>query len=415
MIHCTSICRFRTTSCPETPRRRAILAADQEARLLRLDPRAAHPELPELSRVKQIIRSSDELSRTFAARDPRVRIEMVKQEGGTTLTEAAVSRGLRWMSKHQNRDGSWSLHRFHRAGQCAGRCDSRGHINSDSAATSLCLLPFLGAGQTHRTGIYKDHVALGLRWLMEHQLADGDLRAGSGGNSGMYAHGQGAIVLCEAFAMTRDEILRVAAQQAIDFIVAAQHRRGGWRYSPGEEGDTSVLGWQLMALQSARAAGLDVPPETLELAGHYLDSVESDEGARYAYQPLDRPTEVMTAEALLCRMYLGWTKEYPGLERGVEYLVEDHLPSRRHTNFYYWYYATQVLHHFGGEEWEKWNLRIRDILVQSQERGGHQAGSWNPDGPHAHQGGRLYVTALAVCTLEVYYRHTPIFRQIDLR
>ena len=51
----------------------------------------------------------------------------------------------------------------------------------------------------------------------------------------------------------------------------------------------------------------------------------------------------------------------------------------------------------------------------SNEMRGRDAGSWDPDGPHASTGGRLYVTSLAVCTLEVYYRHAPIFRQIDLR
>lgn len=122
----------------------------------------------------------------------------------------------------------------------------------------------------------------------------------------------------------------------------------------------------------------------------------------------------MTAEALLCRMYLGWTKDFAGLEQGVRYLVRDHMPSDAGTNFYYWYYATQVLHHFGGQQWQAWNLEMRDLLVESQIRRGHQAGSWDPVGDHTVEAGRLYSTALAVCTLEVYYRHAPIFRQLDL-
>ena len=135
------------------------------------------------------------------------------------MTEAAVARGLRWMARHQNRDGSWSLHRFGHSPECRRRCSGHGSVVSDSAATSLCLLPFLGAGQTHLTGVYKDVVASGLRWLIEHQDEDGDLRIDSRGQSGMYAHGQGAIVLCEAFAMTGDEMLRGPAQRSIDFIV----------------------------------------------------------------------------------------------------------------------------------------------------------------------------------------------------
>jgi hypothetical protein len=256
---------------------------------------------------------------------------------------------------------------------------------------------------------------------VQNQGSDGDLRAGSAGNTGMYAHGQGAIVLCEAFLMTGDEALREPAQKATDFIVAAQYADGGWRYKPNHEarggerrGDTSVIGWQLMALHSARAAGLNVPQETLELAAHFLDSVQSHEGSRYAYQTSNAPTHVMTAEALLCRIYLGWTKSDPGLMQGVRWLSENHLPSSRAPNIYYWYYAAQTLRHVGGERWEQWNLELRDILVDSQEKSGHHAGSWQPRGDHASAGGRLYMTALAVCTLEIYYRHLPIFRQIKL-
>jgi hypothetical protein len=328
------------------------------------------------------------------------------------MTEAAVARGLRWLAAHQAGDGRWSLHRLAHARGC--NCGGAGSIRSDSAATSLALLPFLGAGQTHLVGRYQDQVSRGLRWMLEHQRSDGDLRDSSQGNAGMYAHGQGTIVLCEAFLMTGDEALRLPAQRAVDFIVEAQHPAGGWRYSPGQPGDTSVLGWQLMALQSARAAHLNVPDETFELAGQYLDTVSRRGGALYAYLPGQSPTHVMTAEALLCRIYLGWQLDASALREGIEYLVDRHMPREEEPNIYYWYYATQTLHHSGGESWERWNARMREILVESQERRGHGAGSWAPRGEHSGPGGRIYMTSLAVCSLEVYYRHLPIFRQLKL-
>ena len=177
---------------------------------------------------------------------------------------------------------------------------------------------------------------------------------------------------------------------------------------------TSVLGWQMMALQSGRAAGLEVPEETLELASHYLDGVASRSGSQYAYQRGNQPTPVMTAEALLCRMYLGWSLREPGLRQGVDYLLSQHLPEARSENVYYWYYATQTLHQAGGSHWERWNKKMRDVLVLSQVTRGNHAGSWKPVHSHSRAGGRVYTTALAACTLEVYYRHLPIFRQIDL-
>ena len=393
--------------------RAALLAAAEDARELRLD--EPPQSLPDLAAVKDRVGRADGYQAALAARDPRLRAEVVTKEGGTTLTEAAVSRGLRWLANHQNEDGSWSLSGFHRAGECS--CSGDGAFATKSPGTALALLPFLGAGQTHLTGKYKGTVSRGLKWLLENQTAEGDLRAGAHGNEGMYTQGQATIVLCEALAMTGDEALRQPAQKAVDFVAAAQYNDGGWRYLPGPKklkGDTSVLGWQLMALQSARSANLKTPDETWELADMYLDSVQRKNGALYCYQPGYDSSPAMTAEGLLCRIYLGWGKDRPGLRRGVAWLSEDELPTSSRQNIYYWYYATQVMHHVGGQEWEDWNLRMRDVLVKSQETRGHAAGSWLPRGEFSDAGGRIYMTALAVCTLEVYYRHLPVFRRLKL-
>lgn len=394
---------------PKNPEQREVLIrADQDARELRIDPNTTDPQLPDLSKVKLAIGKGGTSTSPLLARDPRVRVEMVKAEGGTTMTEAAVSRGLRWLALNQHKDGRWKLHDLpHASG-------GQGHIQTDTGATSLALLPFLGAGQTHLVGKYKDTVAPGLRFLISQQKDNGDLRGNSQGHSGMYAHGQSAIVLCEAYGMSRDEALKAPAQKALDFIIDAQHAGGGWRYEPGQPGDTSVVGWQLMALQSGRAAGLKVSDVALENADHYLDSVASSGNSRYAYQRGNKPTHVMTAEALLCRVYLGWKRSEPGLGEGVRWLIESHAPSASEPDFYYWYYGTQTLHHFGGPEWEKWNLAMREILVSTQEKSGQNAGSWPPRDQHAQTGGRIYTTSLAVCSLEVYYRHLPVFRQLEL-
>lgn len=350
--------------------------------------------------------------RMLAGRDPRLRAHLVEQAGGTSATEAAVARGLKFLARHQNRDGSWSLQTFNRTPDCDRTCKGTGRVHSDVAATALSLLPFLGAGQTHRSGEYREEVLKGLNWLVEHQKEDGGLCDGGQ----MYAHGQAAIVLCEAYALTHDAQLRQPAQKALDFIVRAQHSAGGWRYNPRQAGDTSVVGWELMALKSGQMAYLRVPRRTFELSGRFLNQVQKDGyGGLYAYQRGRRHTPAMTAEALLCRQYLGWPREHAGLRSGVEYLLKN-LPDPRKPNIYYWYYATQVMHHFGGTPWEKWNAKMSYALVNTQETKGHAAGSWAPrgrntEGGFAETAGRIYMTSLAVCTLEVYYRHMPIYGQ----
>lgn len=344
-----------------------------------------------------------------AGRDPHVRALMVQQEGGTTMTEAAVARGLAWLARHQNEEGSWSLDAFHRGPGPRGPGEGLGEP-SDTAGTALALLPFLGAGETHQSGQYRVVVRKGLQWLVHEQKPDGDLRGSGIGQ--MYAHGLAAIVLCEAYAMTRDQQLHEPSQRTLDFIVKAQHKVGGWRYHPREPGDTSVVGWQLMALKSGSMGYLIVPDRTFAAAGHFLDTVEVDKlGSQYSYRPHGATSSAMTAEALLCRQYLGWPKDHRALVAGARYLLETFPPEIDKPNIYYWYYATQVMHHLGGEMWGRWNSMMRSILVETQRVQGPHAGSWDPRGPFSSEGGRIFMTSLALCTLEVYYRHLPLYRR----
>ena len=392
-------------------REKAVLAKE-DAKELQEDPNLPDPQRADLTTVRAQMSTAGDMRWALSARDPRLRSELVTKEGGTTMTEAAVARGLRWMSNQQRKDGSWRLQGYDVPGS---------GVESPTAATGMALLAFLGAGQTHLHGKYRSEVSQGLAWMLNIQSKDGDLRGRDRSNAAMYGHAQAAIALCEAFLMTGDEALREPAQRSVDFIVSAQYDDGGWRYSPHNpakavEGDTSVTGWYLMALQSARAARLHVPAETMELAGQFLDRVQSRNGARYAYLPSRSrfPSATMTAEALLSRVYLGWGHDQYGLREGVDYLVSDHAPSMNEPNIYYWYYATQLMHHYGGKPWTAWNKRMSDILTRTQLPRGKHAGSWEPRGPYSGSGGRLYVTALSICTLEVYYRHLPLFRPIEL-
>ena len=230
-----------------------------------------------------------------------------------------------------------------------------------------------------------------------------------GGN--MYSHGIAAIALCEAYAMTHDKNLLVPAGAAINFICYAQDPSGGgWRYQPRDRGDTSMLGWQVMALKSGYMAGLTIPPATVRKASQFLDSVQDAGGATYGYLDAKGPkTDATTAIGLLCRMYLGWKKDNPTLQRGIQWLSK-RGPSA--NNMYYNYYATQVMRHWEGEEWTNWNRQMRDQLIHTQARQGHEEGSWFISGGQdlgAVAGGRLYCTAMAAMILEVYHQYMPIY------
>lgn len=350
----------------------------------------------------------------LAGRGHASRSALVRAKGGTGESEQAVAAALEWLARHQNRDGTWSMD--HRGGECNGRCGNPGNLQNDRvSATSLALLPFLGAGQTRYDGKYKRVVGRGMDALVQLGKKP-DKGAGVDWSDGgrMYAHGIAAIAMTEAYGMTGESQLAIPAQTAIDYIVSSQNPNdGGWRYTFQEPGDTSVVGWQLMALKSAYLAQLRVPQSTAVGVGHFLDTVAKDElGATYSYVPdneSSRPS--MTAVGLLCRMYLGWDREHPGIQEGVKLLAEQGMDPR---DFYYNYYAAQVLFQYTngtGPLWREWNTKLRDHLIETQATQGHQRGSWfSEDAKHGETGGRLYTTSMACMTLEVYYRYMPLYQ-----
>lgn len=347
----------------------------------------------------------------FVGRTTATKAALLKRMGGTDESEAAVARGLVWLKNHQLPDGSWSFDHTH-SPEC--NCTMPGRLaNNLNGATAMALLAFLGAGQTHQEGEYQSVVRRGIDSLLKGGTPVGKGICFYGNLQGpptYYTHGLVTIALSEAHAMTHDAELRPAVAGAVEFLVATQHSQGGWRYFPGQPGDTSVVAWELMALKSAQFSRIKVPPKVFGGIDRFLGSVSSMRGSQYAYTPERKniPTPSMTAAGLLCRMYLDWNETNGGLRAGIHFL-DEHGPEP--DDMYYNYYATQVLHHWGGDEWDRWNKVMREHLISTQIRRTHAAGSWDVADRHGNMGGRLYMTSLALLTLEVYYRHLPLYQR----
>ncbi|MCA9270671.1 MAG: hypothetical protein KDA41_19450, partial [Planctomycetales bacterium] len=257
---------------------------------------------------------------------------------------------------------------------------------------------------------YQKQVHAGLAYLIRSMKVNGRTGSWHEAEGSMYSHGLCSIAMCEAYAMTHDKELLAPAQLCLNFIVYAQDPvGGGWRYAPRQAGDTSAVGWQLMALKSGHMAYLEVPPGTVVGAMKFLDSVQANSGAEYGYTGPAEGRAATSAVGLLCRMYLGWKHDNPGLQQGVE-IIDKRGPSK--NDMYYNYYATQVVRQYDGEVSERWNGRLLDWLVGQQAKDGAKAGSWHfRGGDHgSERGGRLYCTAMSTMILEVPYRNMPIYR-----
>ncbi|MCA9161638.1 MAG: hypothetical protein KDA62_01615 [Planctomycetales bacterium] len=342
-------------------------------------------------------------------------------------TETAIDLGVSYLSQGQLPDGRWTF------ADAKSAAEPQPTVSSDTAATALSLLSFLGAGHHQADETQGPVVASGLKYLLANQQSDGNLFPIAEGDDGVvsaYSHAIATLALCEAYGMTQDAALREPAQRALDYLSNSQDKKlGGWRYRPGEGADTSVTGWVMMALQSGRLAGLDVPDETWSGIARWLDQAQASPETPhlYVYNPQApdttaqrhgrQPTESMSAVGLLLRLYSGWRREEPAMQAGADYLLA-HPPQwgtkdDPARDIYYWYYATQVLLHMGGRHWDEWNSMIHPLLVDSQIKEGELTGSWDPDRPLPDRwgptAGRHYVTTLNLLTLQVYYRHLPLY------
>ena len=409
-------------------------------------------------------------------RSGSARGETARARGGSPASEAAIERGLLWLARHQAANGAWSFEHPHcidpfgrPSQQCL--CRTKGYIDGHTkASTSIALLPFLGAGNTHLDGPYKEVVYRGLEQLKT--ILDIELKELHPDNpdfvstfSGdLYGYGITALVMAEAFGMTGDPDLERYVNALAVFLARHQHPLGGWRYELGQPGDITVTGWQVVALKSSQLAGAAVHSDIFRQADKFLDSLTppaplsrrgraqvvankigglNRDPTRYHYlasfanSTTREPGECTSAVGLLCRLYTGWNSNDPRLLQGVNQLLQSntHPALLLYRNFY----LAQILLHIDHPAWEQWNRRNRDYLVRMQvtetTRMDQQnpafgsppceVGSWyltNPNGTtknvirdrHLAPAGRLAHTALAILTLEVYYRLLPIYKPVAI-
>ncbi len=351
---------------------------------------------------------------SFGSRNGGGRKLMVKRHGGSKQTENAVDGALRWLAFHQEADGHWDSKKY----------GANGVV--DEADTAYALLAFLGAGHSEKVGDYKDNVRRAVAWLKSKQAANGAIGAS-------YSAGITAIAMAEAAAMANVPDTRDSADKAIHYCTEV-HQSGegsdrlGWHYGPNPQkcGDTSVSGWFIMALKSAKVAGLHVNPAAFDGAIKYLEAAEKkgvggDPGyappSTFCYQVA--PVTLAqagggyrtTAIGCLCRQFMGWKKE--DLQSSVEgFVAQGGLPAwagnGERVDLYYWYYGTLCTFQQGGDLWKRWNEALKKALTDNQRKDGDDTGSWDPVGQFSPNWGRVGQTAIGCLCLEVYYRYQKL-------
>jgi len=365
----------------------------------------------------------------YRSRFGEAKLEAIEEHGGSVETERAVAAGLRYLSLNQLRSGQW--------GSADDYDDKYGHVAVGKSA--LCLLAFLGAG--HTPDSYTEHSEV-TRRAIDFLLSVQDDETGHFGFSSSYSHGITTYALAECYALTSDRRLRKPLERAVSWILQNQSRVrdprmfGGWSYYYPDHSTydrwprASVTAWQVMALESARLAGLDVPDNAFTDAAAFLRATHRrDRGVLlYNHDPTRLRSSYWTlpgsTPASLFALSLMGEDVTSNTWKSVVDYIEERAPSgyrnrgtdafvhQAEGNLYFWYYGSLALFRHGGEPWQRWNQRLQSTLLPSQQADG----SWIPISQYSDYAGddrddRSYTTAMCVLTLEVYYRYfTPLLQ-----
>ncbi|TWT60079.1 prenyltransferase/squalene oxidase repeat-containing protein [Rubinisphaera italica] len=313
--------------------------------------------------------------------------------------DVAIENALEYLSKRQLPNGAWQID----------------NIGESTASTSLAVMAFLAGGHVPGEGPYGDQIDKGIRWVLDHQEANGMLIHKTS-HGPMYSHGISTLMLAEVVGMLGVEDAaraRRALERAIRLILEAQavpkseRQRGGWRYQPSSrDSDLSVTGWQLLALRAAKDIGCDVPAESIDLAVEYVKMCATRDQKGFGYQPGGGPTATRTGTGILCMEVCG-VHESPEAVGGAEYIIKDPLDYRDSYFFYGVYYCSVGMFKIGGKYWEQTRRDLFSLLLEKQDADG----SWSSENASERRVGQVYSTSLSVLALAIEYRYLPIYQR----
>lgn len=323
--------------------------------------------------------------------------------------DKAIERGIGFLMKKQRGDGAIL---------------DRGH---DTTMTALSLMAMAAVGNQPINPDDKGRMMRkALDFVLQEDRQDENGYFGKKDNGRMYGHGIITLMLSEMLGMGMndegDRLILKRCESAIGLILRSQavpkstSHQGGWRYSPdSRDADLSVTIWQLMALRSAKNAGLKVPSSAIEEAIGYLRRSywssldERGEPLRkvsgFAYQPGGYPDYATTAAGLLAMQVCG-QYESPFVKGAADWLLENEPQKQKKFFFYGTYYYAQGMYQRGEEHSTTAREKVESLLVGMQKG----SGSWQGSGSEAGHG-EVYSTTMAILALAVKYHYLPIYQR----
>ena len=297
--------------------------------------------------------------------------------------EQCVKRGLDYLAKTQNADGSWP-----------------GQYGQVSGVVGLAVLAFLAHGEMPDEGKYGQVIRRAVDFIVRSQQSNGLLQGRQG--RAMYSHGFATLALAEVYGVIKDPRVGPALKKAVGLIVKAQNSRDGWRYSVNsQDADTTVSGAQMVALRAAATAGIEVPNETIKRGVKFYKRCYSA-GGGFGYTGASGPNHARSGIGLLVLSLSGEYRSREAKTTADWLLARGAVQAGDHYFFYATYYCSQAMFQAGGKYWKQWNSTMTPTLIALQ----NQDGSWP-----AKSGGVVCDTAFALLSIEINYNFLPIYQR----
>ncbi len=375
--------------------------------------------------------------------------------GSTSTVEpaavsASVALGLDWLVKNQLPDGRWSVTKSAQKCPPAFNTKDRTTEEYDVGLTGLATRALIRAQDASaKSGIAVDGLDAAAKkavaWLVAAQKPDGSIHEA---RPFMYNQAIAARALVAAYASTRDDRVRAAAQRAVEFLQRAQRPSskgglGGWRYASRQEvekgrpspkdaseaerqmmlrelydADTSITAWCVSALRAARDAGLTVDQEALDGASSFIAWLSVPNGQVGYIDPKGAGATVtgkndhfvyhpaaMSALGMLVRLDTGAKQDDGMVQMAAQRVLADQprvTPDKLSIDYYYWHHGLSALKRSAAPGADAWANQAVASLIDLQSKGETECsrGAWVTQDRWSYSGGALYTTALNTLTLE---------------
>lgn len=330
----------------------------------------------------------------------------------TQGVQKATEKGVLWLLRAQNRDGSWGLDK-----------GSQG----DVTCTSLAMLTLMAQGNTERNGPDTEAVEAvrrGMTWILGVARRMGAKGEISGGNVTLIQNKLGHTIHTFFATVCLSQILGMQAAwvtpedkaELRDFLTAMAERitktqepDGSWHKNTFGSLKATCMAW--LALRSAQSAGINVETASVDKTVEFIKKQYNKNSKLFeisggwgGYQ-----TIYATASSIRVLYGTGCAKEEmvqnavdafmkmvaQGGNMGGQFLSvegEDYLAASM---------MTHSLCQSGGEKWQKWFTWIRDALIKKQNGDGSWTGT-------ACISGRTFATCNALLTFLTPTRMLPI-------